>query len=853
MRNGECGLCTLGYGSKKPPKSICLLSEAIKPADIMIVAEQPTLQDDLYAKVFSGRSLSSISNFFIDAGFTVHTTYAIKCVRPSKEIKPETKQIKVCSLDYLTKEIIKVKPKHIITLGANAYYGVMLKKGGASKPTGNRHFEPKVNAFVYPTVHPMQAAYNQQVKLQLWADLKRFASWIGQGDAVADFEPPVYVVDTLKSLSSLRNKLKLWDGPVAVDTETQGLNPFIPGKHVRSIQFCWDPTVGGVFVPLALEPTCYYTEKDNLAVFWDKEPLEEAVNIIRDILSFLWCDWHNGKFDRLWLYNWGAREFDSPILAPYIHMDTLHVAHDINENRVLKLKQLITTDLGFPTYDIDNKLTQDMDELIPYAARDTVATRLLAQKYEDTIADPELKAIRKRYTHIIRPMDSIFTDIELRGWPVSEDMCVQLLALVDEQLDKAKVSMLEFLEDQHIEADESMLTSPDKLAVLLFDKLEYTPATDKRLAFTKTGKRATDKDAIIHLRHKPFVKLLLEFRKHYKVRSTYVLPMLKSARGRGRLTTSYKLHGTVTARTSSGKETMERRTSSDDEQAMNLQNLSYVVYGPDKLSIRDCIVAREGWKIVEVDFSQIELRIMGEVSKDPLLLHAYQNDLDLHTYRAQRILGITPEEWAKLSPSEQKDKRKRAKAANFGYIYGMEAVPGFKQFALTDYDLELTNQECVETRRGFFDDHAGLPAYYARQERKGVKRGYVESLSGYRRHLPNLRVAVEGSREQRGKYKEAVRMAINTPIQGFASDLKLMSMIEIEKTLDTRYAYLFGEVHDSILAEVRDDKVDYVVKLMLYIMSRPAILDKLGIEFNVPIRAEAKVGTSLGNAKDYAI
>ena len=226
--------------------------------------------------------------------------------------------------------------------------------------------------------------------------------------------------------------------------------------------------------------------------------------------------------------------------------------------------------------------------------------------------------------------------------------------------------------------------------------------------------------------------------------------------------------------------------------------------------------------------------------------------MDIHTLTAQMITGLTPEQWATLPKEKQKEYRQRAKAVNFGFLYGLGART-FQQYALTDYGAEFTLEECYQIREKYFDEHTGLEPWYRRQERQALRLGYVESPSGRRRHLPNINLDPQSSKEARRKYQEAVRYAINMPVQGFASDLKLMSALEIDKLLDEREAYMFGEVHDSLVFEIEESAVDFYVPQIIKVMRHPKMLDRLGIEIGVPIDAEAKVGQSWGKAKDYKV
>lgn len=816
----------------------------------MVVAETPMHYDIMYDTEFGGKGLKNIRAFLEKNGIKAHYTYAAKCPKPSKDFKVKPEFIKTCATKYLQEEIKQVQPKHIIVLGNNAMYGAWKKKGITDKQ-GNRHWDEKLQAYIYPTVHQAQALYNQEQKDTLYRDLKRFVKWISgeEHEQPVQFDPPVYIASTLKSLRKLQKMIRENGGVVACDTETTGLNQYALEFKVRTIQFCFDAEFGGVFVPLDLESSCYYEEPGpdgkmirTRASFWDEgETLDEAIKIVREILLESKVIWHNGKFDRIALYMWGLRRFGSPILAPNILMDTMHVAHLIDENRRVGLKKLITSELGYPSYDISDKLTKNISLLIPYSTRDTVASLLLAFKFTKILQQPGYERIRRFYKKVIKRIDAVFTKIELRGWPVNLERALAAKGAIEEQLDVVEAKMREALRKAGI-TDFEHFGSPTKLAPLIFERLGYQPSPDKQIAFTESGGLSTNEDALVHLKHKPFISELLEWRGLTKALSTYVEPMIRAAKGRGSISTSYKIAGTVTGRTASGKEGRGKTAV-----GMNLQNI------PPTFGIKACIMPNDpDWVVLDCDFSQIELRIAGELSKDEALLWAYSNNVDLHTFRAMSVTGLSEAEWEALDPKEKKKHRGNAKPVNFGFLYGMN-YPKFRQFALTDYGIDFTLEESKALREKFFEVHHGLPRWYKRQEKEALKYGYVESLSGRRRHLPNTKLDPATSREARSKYNEAIRQAINTPVQGFASDLKLMSLIEIDETIPEDKGYLIGEVHDSVILIVRREYAEEIARQVVSIMRHPRLLDELGIELAMPIEAEAAIGPSLGETVEFKV
>lgn len=838
-------------------------------ADIMLVAENPYKYDDEQESLWATAHLKRIKDYFETTGLTVYVSYAVKCYRP-KEIKITPTHLKACK-EYIDHELEIVQPKHVIVLGASALKSIG-GKGNVQDIHGQPIQDDKIPYIIYPTIHQAQAAYSEDNKRALYADLRLFKKWILNGiEESTKFDPPVKMAATLKALLKVEKMIKAHGGPVAVDTETQGLDPYDPTKNIRCLQLCWDVKVGGVFIPLDLEPNCYFTNTENTKRYWTDEPIEEAVRIIRRILKQNRLIWHNGKFDRLWLYMWGKRRFGSPILCPNTFMDTMHVAYLLNENRRLKLKKLLTEEFGFLSYDISDKMTLDLDILIPYSTRDTVATLLLAEKYVATLREEQYNQLRRFYFKVMRPVDDVYTRMELEGWPVSERRTRTLFEQLDIRV-KASIDKLnQILAQEHLGPyEQKVFNSPDELRHIIFNGLALRANPDPNISRTQSGELSTGDDALVHLRHHPFVKELLAYRSLFKAWGTYAKPMLLAAETRGKITTSYKLAKVVTGRTASGKE--EGSGTKKSKNGMNLQNLPPSTWEVAieihtrlkikrkkiELGIKDCIMLEptseedinDPWWIVEVDFSQIELRIAGELSGDKALIENYASGGDLHTLRAMRILKLSKEEWDLLPADEKKKARTRAKPVNFGYLYGMGWMK-FRQFALTDYGVEFSAEEAQAVRDDYFDVHNGLPRWYARQQAQVERLGYVETLDGRRRHLPNIRLNPDESREAKQKHLEAIRMAINSPVQSFGSDLKLMALVEIDAwTRDLDYARLFGEVHDSILLRVRRSRVLEVSERCVNILRHPQLLDELGIVLQIPIDAEAEAGPSLGEKKE---
>jgi uracil-DNA glycosylase family 4 len=873
MRNPTCNLCPFGKSSPRRPESICLVSDILTQKDVMVIAEQPSRSDDQYGKAFVGRGLKEIRKWLEAEGIDAHYTYAMKCARPDKDTKPKPAHVKICRNEYLEREMKIVKPKHIIVLGSNALLAALGKPRKMTEVQGTRFKDEKTGAWIYTTIHYAQALYSEENKQTMWAELKMYLKWIKDGKKeLTEFKPPIYFIRTVKSLRRMARRIQAAGGLSACDIESQGLNPYHPERHVRTIQFTWDPEFGGAVVPLGLEPECYYTdpEGEKLGQVWSKEDWPKVGKILRRILRETKLIWHNGKFDRIWLWCWGKREFGYPLACPYIYMDTMHVAYLLNENRRLKLKRLITSELGIASYDIPDKMALDLDVFIPYSGADTVATYLLARKYCEELQDPDNARIKKFYFNVLRRADALYTKMEIQGWPAHEETAARIVKDLSGRLDNIQEEMREVLEKCGLrlpldkktrEPDYTVFASPKKLSPLIWNPkdeggLGLEPHPDPMIAYNDPKNKeglSTDENALVHVKSHPFVAKLLEWRSISKALQTYARPMLRAARTRGKLTTSYKLAKVVTGRTASGKEDERGGAAAKTAEGMNLQNIPpdrparpgqpAKIYGIKKI-VR-CPDSDDEW-IMEVDFGQIELRIAAELSRDPMLLWAYENNVDLHTYRAMRTMGLDEEGWEKLSKPQKKEARLNAKPVNFGYLYGMSWYK-FRQFALVQYGIDFSADEAKASRELYFHDHSGLEAWYGKQERRAKRLGYIETLSGRRRRLPDMKIDIEtASKEARTRYRNAVRQAINSPVQSFGSDLKMMALIEIDMVLDPSEAKLFGEVHDSVMLRVKKHALRKVAEQILPIMRHPRLLDILGIELTVPIEAEAEVGPSWG-------
>jgi DNA polymerase-1 len=349
------------------------------------------------------------------------------------------------------------------------------------------------------------------------------------------------------------------------------------------------------------------------------------------------------------------------------------------------------------------------------------------------------------------------------------------------------------------------LSSPKQLQAILFEKMGL-PVVKK----TPSGAPSTNEEVLQELAlDYPLPKLILEYRGLAKLKSTYTdkLPKMINAET-GRVHTSY--HQGVTA---------TGRLSSTDP---NLQNIP--IRNEEGRRIRQAFIAEEGKKILAVDYSQIELRIMAHLSADPALLDAFRNGKDIHAATAAEILGVSIDEVS----SEQ---RRRAKAVNFGLIYGMSAFGLAKQLGIPRHEA----QHYMDT---YFERYPGVLQYMEETRSQASEQGYVETIFGRRLHLPEIK-SRNGMRR-----KAAERAAINAPMQGTAADIIKKAMLLVAQWIDEEgngQVKLLMQVHDELVFEVDEAVLSDVERKVQDLMESAATLD-------VPLVADAGHGVNWDEA-----
>ena len=401
------------------------------------------------------------------------------------------------------------------------------------------------------------------------------------------------------------------------------------------------------------------------------------------------------------------------------------------------------------------------------------------------------------YEEIERPLCPVLAEMEQAGVLVDQ----AALAHFGQTLQTG----IEVLQGEiYAQAGEKFnINSTQQLGRVLFEGLGLPPVKK-----TKTG-YSTSAEVLEKLRPQhPIIDLILEYRQLTKLNSTYVEGLAKVIAPDGRIHTSFQNTVTATGRLSSTEP--------------NLQNIP--VRTELGAQIRTMFIARPGWVLVDADYSQIELRLLAHMAGDEKMIAAFQSGQDIHAQTASQVFGLPPEEITG-------ELRRRAKAVNFGIVYGIS------DFSLAQ-DIGVSRQEAADYMNKYLATFSGVREYMEHVKAQAKEDGYVATLMGRRRWLPELKSTNYNLRA----FGE--RVALNMPIQGTAADVMKLAMIRVARRLKAEglQAQLILQVHDELIVECPQEEADQVKALLTQEMEGAG-------NFSVPLVAEAGAGRSWAEAK----
>ncbi|RZK59937.1 MAG: DNA polymerase I [Pedobacter sp.] len=583
-----------------------------------------------------------------------------------------------------------------------------------------------------------------------------------------------FLIDTPEKRKELIDLL-LKQPSVSFDTETTGTDANLADLVGLSFSI--------KYIPVPEDRAGAQSIVDEFRVILENENIAKiGQNIKYDMLVFKWYDVHvKGKL------------FDTMLAHYLIDPDTRHNMDVLSENYLGYTPISITTLIGAKGKGQGTMRDVPVENVVDYAAEDADVTLQLANIFEPLLKE---KNAIKLAEEIENPLIYVLADIEKEGVKIDIETLNAYSIELQKEITKAEQSVYEKA------GLKFNLASPKQLGEVLFDHLKLDPKAKK----TKTGQYQTGEDVLTLLASKSdIVQDILDFRQLQKLKSTYVdaLPLLVNPKT-GRVHTSFNQAVAATGRLSSNNP--------------NLQNIP--IRTERGREVRKAFIPRdENHILLSADYSQIELRIIAEISKEENMLDAFTKGIDIHTATAAKVYGITIEE-------VDSNQRRNAKAVNFGIIYGQSA------FGLSQ-NLNIPRKEAAEIIEQYFTQYPGIKRYMSDTMNFARENGFVETIMGRRRYLRDINSA---NMTVRG-YAE--RNAINAPIQGSAADLIKIAMINIHKDMQEQKleSKMTMQVHDELVFDVLKTEVDQMKAIITHRM-------KTAIKTEVPIEIEIGEGSN---------
>lgn len=799
-------------------------------ARFLVVVDSPSAKPETYNRLMPQSSLGMFSKHAQAEQFRKDDFFfypQIRCAfNPDDYTTKEKTLIQKSCRPHLVEQIRRQRPEVIIPLGGEPSKQV---HGRAVKITKIRGMPVPHDDFkktvVLPMLNPLQVVLYPQHEPTFKSDFATLGRLVDNDyDITAagtvstgDYE----FIDDLEFL--IREKPSI----LAFDTENTGLRWYAPDAATLTMQFCIEP--GRAYLLPWDHPDQPQTGRAKARL---KRQLRQLLqNPKTKVIG------QNTKYDAVYTMAQTGIRFR-------IGGDTLMLATLMDENATTKnladlVKRFVPDMAGYSdSFDatVDKAKMRDVpldDKFLQYGAGDADAVfRLHDVLYDEVAKDKKLLA---HYNHVTLPGLNAFASIELRGQYVSPDEADKFEAFMEQKVAEQRESLLrqvpKSIKRAHVEKGvkfsraeflrDILFHHKDgfKLKPKVFTKTTAKLDADRRVPSTST------KDHLPYFYDQcPFTFELAEHIKADRILNTNVKGFRKKYIVDDMVRPVYGMHVAVTG-----------RTNSEDPNGQNVPKR-----GPTAMAYRKMFVAPEGYFLIENDLSQAELRIAADMANDPTMLNIYRNKGDIHTATALIVMGVTMEQFLKLPKQEQKDARTKAKAVNFGFLYGM-SWRKFIAYAKTQYGAEFTEREAQRVRIAFFDKYSNLLPWHAKMREYAHLHKFVRSYSGRIRHLPMIDSSDDGIKA------EAERQAINSPVQEFGSSLGVMALGRMEQEIDPQYLQIVGFVHDAIYAYVPKKYVEWGAKTLRWYMETNPLEEWFGRRMRCPIVADAGFGTSLGS------
>jgi DNA polymerase-1 len=601
-------------------------------------------------------------------------------------------------------------------------------------------------------------------------------------------QPEVKVAETkyqtVKTAEALDEMVKRLEGlnSLAISVEGSHLSPM----SARIVGIALSPAEGeACYIPVTPPGTAPPGQLSREYVMNRLKPVLENAAVAKQA--------HNSKYDLVMLAENG-------INLANLAFDTMLAAYLLGD-KSLNLKELIFNRMGtemtpssalvgsgsrqIPLFEVD------VEQVSSFACANADMTGRLSGLLSQELRQKQ--DLWKLFAEVELPLVPVLAHMERCGVMLDTGLLAQMSQSLGDQLKDIEQKIFAMA------GQEFNINSPQQMGVMLFEKL-HLPGKKVR------GKYSTDASILEGLRGYEIIKHILDYRQLIKLKSTYIdaLPGLVNAIT-GRVHTSFNQTRTTTGRLSSSEP--------------NVQNIP--VRGEVGREIRKAFIAPPGSVLIAGDYSQIDLRVLAHLSQDENLLEAFRQDRDIHAATAAQLFGVDISE---VKP----DMRRLAKTVNFGVIYGMS------EFGL-EQATELSRQDAGKFIAAYFTKYPGVARYLEATREQARRSGYVQTILGHRRYIPEVNSSNRMVREA------AERMAINMPVQGTSSDIIKVAMINIHREMQQRglKSRMLLQVHDELIFETPQDEVEEVSGL---------ISDKMAtsIHLTVPLKVDIKVGPNWG-------
>ena len=636
--------------------------------------------------------------------------------------------------------------------------------------------------------------YDRQEVTRLFRELEFFSLLPKLPEVETAPEPPAqvetkplpkrayHIINTIPALDELLNRLSSAKS-FAFDTETTSLD-----------------TMSARLVGISLSPApgeAYYIPIGHVG--WgqlEQLPLEQVIERLKPIMEApdLAKTAHHSKYDMTVLAEYG-------VTVNNLTFDTMLAAYLLGE-KSLSLKALAFSRLGIEMTPITALIGSgakqlsmsqvEVNQAADYACADADMTGQLTELLSSELQREGLWSL---FAEVELPLVPVLISMERNGIALDTDLLRQMSHRLGEQLLKLEAEIYNCVGHQF------NINSPQQLGSVLFQELKLPPSRKTKSGYS-TGAATLEELRGVH----PIIEFILEYRQLAKLKSTYIdaLPALLNSKT-GRVHTSFNQTRTSTGRLSSSEP--------------NLQNIP--IRGELGKEIRKAFIAPPGSHLLTGDYSQIDLRVLAHLSQDKGLLGAFHQDEDIHTATATQLFGVE-------ASQVTSDMRRLAKTVNFGVIYGMSNY-GLKQAT------ELSREEATQFIASYFAQHPGVAQYIESTKQQARNRGYVQTLLGRRRYIPEINSSNRQVREA------AERMAINMPVQGTSADIIKVAMINLYREMQKRRlkSKMLLQVHDELVFEVPQDELEEMRQLVVDTMST-------ALELSVPLKVDTKTGNNWG-------